>query len=87
MTSKEFEILTMLEGDAQRQGLVPRGTTVKRLKQLLYDEGFGEVESFEVTQHLRAMQLRKLVIATPPLAGEKGKLWMPTAYGRNVVSA
>lgn len=84
MNITEFSALSMLEGDANQQGLVPRGTTVKRLKRLLYDEGYGEIESPELTQALLAMRRRRLVISAP---SRDAALWLPTIYGRNVVTA
>jgi hypothetical protein len=84
MTSNEFHTLKCLDGECEQQGIVPRGTTVKRLKAMLYDEGWGDVDSPEITQALLAMRRRRLVVSRP---GAEGACWLPTIYGRNVVSA
>lgn len=84
MTANEFAVLHCIEAIGATQGLIPRGTTVKRVKEVLYDEGFGEIESVDITNALMALRRRRLVCSRP---GPESALWMCTLYGRNVVSA
>lgn len=84
MTQQEFAILHAVERIGESQGLIPRGATVRQIKDVIYDEGDGEFESAEITSWLLGLRRRKLVISKP---GPKTALWMCTLYGANVVSA
>jgi hypothetical protein len=84
MTAEEFYVLKAAELIGETQGLMPRGTPVKHIKQVLYDEGYGDLESHQITTLLVALRRRKLVLSKP---GSDGALWLCTIYGRNVVSA
>lgn len=84
MNGNEFSVLYTVEKIGSCQGLIPRGATVARIKEVLYDEGFGDLESVEITNVLLGLRRRRLVCSKP---GEKAALWLCTLYGSNVVSA
>jgi hypothetical protein len=96
---EEFMVLKAVcaVNGAQRQ-LVPNGATVSEIKDWMYDEGYGERESSELTGYLRSMARRQLVAAKPPPVRASGELrlvhgerartkrWFPTLYGDNVAT-
>jgi hypothetical protein len=84
MTATEFATLSSLERICETQGLIPKGASVKQIREVLHDEGFGEYEPLDVTNALMAMRRRRLVISCP---GRDAARWLPTLYGRNVVTA
>jgi hypothetical protein len=84
MTTEEFSVLHCLEALGSKQGLIPRGVSVRYLVEILYDEGMGMFDSHEITTILVAMRRRKLVVSRP---GGDGALWLVTLYGSNIVTA
>lgn len=84
MTVEEFQVLHCVEALGTKQGLIPRGVSVRYLCEVLYDEGMGVFDSREITTILLALRRRKLIVSRP---GSDGALWLCTLYGGNVASA
>lgn len=96
---EEFTVLkAVCEINDRSRTLLPKGATVSEVKDWMYDEGYGERESSEITGYLRSMTHRQLVAAKSPpptragdlrlVHGERSrtKRWFPTLYGDNVAS-